>query len=137
MDIHLWKNSTKVKGGIIMKKKIIIILLVILVMLLILLRFYNEIGWFIYEKICGLPTDFARLSDLPRNHQRTITVDDRWILPGSADVFAVYKTDAKWYAHPYPFGWYWYQGCGSGVFAGSYNGGYIWLSFLSCQWSNS
>lgn len=34
-----------------MKKKIIIILLVILVMLLILLRFYNEIGWFIYEKI--------------------------------------------------------------------------------------
>ena len=51
MDIHLWKNSTKVKGGIIMKKKIIIILLVILVMLLILLRFYNEIGWFIYEKI--------------------------------------------------------------------------------------
>lgn len=34
-----------------MKKKIIIILLVILVLLLIVLRFYNEIGWFIYEKI--------------------------------------------------------------------------------------
>ncbi len=34
-----------------MKKKIIIILLVILVILLIVLRFYNEIGWFIYEKI--------------------------------------------------------------------------------------
>lgn len=34
-----------------MKKKIIIILLVILVILLIVLRFYNEIGWFIHEKI--------------------------------------------------------------------------------------
>lgn len=34
-----------------MKKKIIIILAIVLIILLIILRFYNEIGWFIYEKI--------------------------------------------------------------------------------------
>lgn len=34
-----------------MKKKIIIVLAIIFIILLIGLRFYNEIGWFIYEKI--------------------------------------------------------------------------------------